>query len=81
MTTTEMLEGRHTVKLGWVEPWQACGPEGNTLYAHIELRATVHDCINLARAASKNKGLPTMGDDENHLLDFIAIHWAAVVKD
>lgn len=22
-----------------------------------------------------------MGDDENHLLDFIAIHWARVVDD
>jgi hypothetical protein len=76
MTTEEMLEQRHTLKLLWVEPWKACGPEGNELYAHLELRATVHDCVNMSRAAAKQAGRPTMGEDERHLLDFMAVHWA-----
>lgn len=78
MEIKEMLEQRHALKLLWVEPWQACGPEGNPLDAHIELRATVHDCINMSRAAAKQAGRPTMGDDRNHLLDFMAVHWATI---
>ncbi len=76
MTVDEMLEQRHTLKLLWVEPWRACGPEGNEISAHIEIRATVHDCINMCRAAAKERGASTMGNDAEHLLDFIAVHWA-----
>ena len=71
-----MLEQRHTLKLVWVEPWSACGPEGNELDAHLELRATVHDCINMQRAASKQAGRSTMGEDGRRLEDFMAAHWA-----
>ena len=80
MTTEEMLEQRHTLKLVWVEPWKACGPEGNELDAHIELRATVHDCVNMSRAAAKQAGRPTMGEDARHLLDFMAVHWAVAER-
>ena len=76
MTVEEMLEKRHTLKLLWMEPWQACGPNGVELTAHIELRATVNDCINMSRVVSKASGFPTDGDDANHLLYFIAVHWA-----
>lgn len=79
MKTSDMLEQRHMLKLAWAEPWPACGPEGNAIDAHIELRATVHDCINLSRAVAKAAGRPTMGDDENHLLEFLAVHWAVPV--
>jgi hypothetical protein len=75
----QLLEARHTAMLEWAEPWPACGPEGNALDAHVRLRATVHDCINLQRAADKQAGRPTMGDDERRLGDFIAVHWATVV--
>ena len=78
MEINEMLEQRHTLKLLWVEPWKACGPEGNELNAHLELRATVHDCINMSRAAEKQAGRATMGEDARHLLDFIAVHWATL---
>ena len=74
-----VLESRHETMLEWWEPWPACGPEGNNLDAHIAHRATVHDCINLQRQAAKMAGRPTMGDDENHLLDFMAIHWARII--
>jgi hypothetical protein len=76
MTTEEMLEQRHTLKLVWVEPWPACGPEGNELDAHLELRATVHDCINMQRDSSKHSGRSTMGDDARRLDEFMAVHWA-----
>lgn len=75
----DILESRHETMLEWCEPWPACGPEGNGLDAHIILRATVHDCINMQRLASKNRGGPTMGEDERHLLDFMAIHWARII--
>lgn len=76
MNTEELLESRHRTILQWHEPWTACGPEGNDLQAHVALRATVHDCINLQRRAAKAAGRPTMGRDADHLLDFMAIHWA-----
>jgi hypothetical protein len=75
-----LLESRHKTLLQWCEPWPACGPEGNDVDAHIVLRATVHDCINMQRRLTKAAGRPTMGDDGNHLLDFIAIHWARVLE-
>ena len=74
-----VLESRHETMLEWWEPWPACGPEGNDLDAHIAHRATVHDCINLQRLASKQMGRSTMGEDERHLLDFMAIHWARII--
>jgi hypothetical protein len=75
-----LLESRHTTFLQWVEPWSACDPEENEVIAHVVLQATVHDCINLARRAAQSAGRPTMGKDGDHLLDFIAIHWAQVVS-
>ena len=76
-----MLEARHRMKLGWVEPWPACGPEGNDIYAHLEVRATVHDCVSLQRAAVRQRGGDTMGNDARHLLDFMAVHWATLVEE
>lgn len=80
MSTDQLLEARHEAKLQWFEPWPACGPEGNELSAHISLQATVHDCINLARSVAKSKGLPTMCNYRELLLDFMAVHWAKVVE-
>ena len=79
MTIEEMLERRHELKLAWNEPWPATGPEGNHVDAHVELRATVHDCVNLARSVAKQHGHPTMGRDAEFLGDFIAVHWAEPV--
>jgi hypothetical protein len=80
MTARDMLEQRHETWLQWCEPWPACGPEGNDLDAGVVLKATVHNCVNLSRAAAKAAGRLTAGDDEDYLLDFIAIHWATVVE-
>lgn len=81
MTTEELLESRHRTLLEWVEPFPACGPEGNELTAHLIVRATVHDCINMRRAVAKAQGAPTMGDDARHLDEFMAVHIARVVAD
>jgi len=74
-----LLESRHETMLQWCEPWPACGPEGDDVDAHIILRATVHDCINMQRRVAKAAGRPTMGGDKNHLLDFMVIHWTRTV--
>ena len=81
MTTTELLQSRHTKFLEWAEPWPACGPQGNELDAHLVLRATVHDCINLQRSVAKATGRETMGNDEGFLLDFMAVNWAVPVDN
>lgn len=74
----QLLESRHLRRLTWAEPWPACGPEGNELSAHVVHSATVHDCINMQRLVAQRAGRPTMGEDDKHLLDFIAVHWATV---
>jgi len=75
-----LLESRHETMIQWCEPWPACGPDGNDLRADVILRASVHDCINMQRRVAKAAGRPTIGDDANHLIDFIAVHWAKVRK-
>jgi hypothetical protein len=77
----DWLESRHTKYVTWVEPWAACGPEGNELNAHVILRATIHDCINMRRLVAKAEGHSPMGGDRDRLLDFMAIHWAEVAHD
>ena len=79
LSIEEMLERRHELKLAWHEPWPATGPEGNPLDAHVECRATVHDCVNMARSAAKQHGLSTLGKDAEFLESFIAVHWAQPV--
>lgn len=74
-----LLEHRHTQLLCWGEPWPSCGPEGNHLDSFVEMRATVHDCINMERLTAKKLGRSTMGNDKDFLLDFIAVHWAIPV--
>lgn len=77
---TDLLQSRHEAKLAWLEPWKAVGPEGNEISAYVEMRATVHDCINLMRASWDAHGIPHLGRDEDLLLDFMTVHWAAVVR-
>ena len=77
----KLLGERHTAMLMWYEPWPARGPEGNRLDAHIQLSATVHDCINLQREYDIMSGRPTGGDDARRLQDFISVHWATVVPN
>lgn len=75
----DMLETRHETKLAWDDPWEACGPEGNELTAHVEHRATVHDCINIERRHAKLRGQPTSGNDAGFLSDFMAVNRARVI--
>ena len=70
-TPEEMLDNRFSTELEWSDPWPAVGPEGNTLDTRVTLRATVHDCVNISRAAARRKGKSTMENDKRFLLDFI----------
>jgi hypothetical protein len=77
----ELLKNRGT-KLEWLEPWAGCDSDLKDVDSHIRLSATVEDCINLQRRILKNKGrLDLCNDDEGILVDFVAIHWATIVKD
>ena len=71
-----MLESRHETRLYWDEPWEACGPQGNELTAHVTISATVHDCVNLQRAFAKSRGKSVLGNDREFLLDFMTAHYA-----
>ena len=74
----QMLECRHRLYLEWDTPLPTCGPEGNELVGHTTTRATVHDCVNMARRAAIEaaKGRPVKEDDMSLLADFMAVHWA-----
>lgn len=75
-----LLNRRMEARLAWVEPWPAVAPQGGPIDAHVEMRATVHDCVNLQRVAWEAKGIPHQCRDKDLLLDFIAIHWATVIE-
>ena len=81
MNLENLLEKRHEARVEWVEPWKACGPEGNALDAHVTISCTVHDAVNLQRSVAKQLGQSTMGRDSEHLAYFIAVHWAKPVDD
>jgi hypothetical protein len=72
-TIQELLAGRDYILLEWHEPWPATTAEFSDTEAHITLRATVSDCINLQRLTSKAaKNL----SEEELLEGFLAVHWA-----
>jgi hypothetical protein len=75
----ELLEARHTQMLQWPEPLMACGPEGNDL--SVSLYASVHDCINMQRRVARLARRSTMGNDAQHLLDFMQSKRAIVVSN
>ena len=77
MKLEDALEERHTTWVMWKEPWPACGPEGNDLSAHVTMKMTVHDAVNVARHRAKSHGVTDLvGNDHDFLLDFMAVHWA-----
>lgn len=80
-TIDELLAERNKIKLEWLEPWPACGKKGNKLDAHVAIRATVQDCINLQRETDRKNGRPIMRDDKERLLDFIVVYWAREVEE
>lgn len=74
MNILELLERRHSEMLIWLEVRPAVGPEGNALQAYVEMRATVHDCVNMQRLKAQEAGRSTIGNDERFLWDFIQVH-------
>ena len=74
-----LLKNRHTSWLEWSEPWPGRDKEYNTLDAHVVMRATVHDCVNIMRRfVGRAAGdLP----DRELLRDFVMRNWAMEVAD
>lgn len=79
MDVDQMLEHRDTVYLSWVDPWEALDLELKVFTACVHHRATVHDCIGIARERAARLGYPPYPNDREALLDFIAIMWAEPV--
>jgi len=74
------LENRHTTILQWDEPRRGKDAQGNEVTAHVTMRATVHDCINMARFAEDFAG-PTNTNEAELLNNFIAVNWAHEAND
>lgn len=75
----EILERRHELLVGFVEPWPALGPEGNELLSHVEVRMSVNDAVNHTRKIWADQGIEHRGKDRELIQDFLSIHWAVVI--
>lgn len=74
MNIKEMLRQRKTLMLEWCDPWPGIPAD-----ACVWHRATVSDCIAIAKASAAREGRALHDDDESYLLDFIAVMWATPV--
>lgn len=75
-----LLADRHNRYLQWEEPYQAMGPNGERLDAHMRLTTTVHDCIGIWRKHWDNMGIPYKDADEEILAEFVTVNWAYEVE-
>ena len=75
MNVKELLNKRNNY-LEWVVPWQGMDIMGIDTNVPVIMRATVEDCINYQRKRIKNH---SSNNEEELLLDFIAINWATIV--
>jgi hypothetical protein len=73
MDVQQMLDQRHTLFLEWPEPWPGISPEEEGVTCFVSSRATVADCLDIARylAVCADRKIPS--DEKNLLLDFIAV--------
>lgn len=74
MNIIQLLEDRHTIRLRWEEVFPARTVDGNYIEEVVEIRATVHQCVNIGRRT-------TTGDDQRVLAAFVVQHLAQVVGD
>ena len=74
----ELLENKDDIYLEFVEPWPAFDSVFDEVDAHIILRATVADCINIQRFANKTNNRQIRFSDEELLDQFIVVNWATV---
>lgn len=79
-TVEEMLENRHTVYLEWVDPWPGLNHEKEEVTTCVLHKATVQDCLAIARQSAISQGHPIPEDEVDILLDFIAVMWAEPVE-
>ena len=57
MTTQELLERRHEAKLGWVEPWPGCDPDGSETRSSMGLMLADESQPQAVRDFIKESGL------------------------
>lgn len=78
MLIAELLIARDRLYLEWCEPWPGCSAAGYPTHATVKSRATVQDCIDMARLNAVKSG-KTLSDAEL-LDDFIVVNWAQLYK-
>lgn len=79
MNAKDAVNRRHEVRLQWLEPWPGVDVEGKEVTAHILLQATVHDCINLQRAALRGRKNTVIISDEDLLINFVVANHAFII--
>jgi hypothetical protein len=81
MDIQQMLAHRDTVYLEWADPWPGIDAEEDGVTCRVSSRATVADCLNMARYSAVCNDLKVPSDEKDLLLDFIATMWAEPVED
>lgn len=81
-----LLEHRKTIRLSWGEPWAANDSQDRRFDAHVQLSATVDDCIGIQRWTHLHHCLDagheyTPDTEADLLTEFITIHWASVIEE
>ena len=65
----------------WKEPYPGLDENGVSATAHVELRCSIEDAIKIQRAHLHGKGVSTSQMANGCLLDdFVALHWAQIVR-
>ena len=65
----------------WKEPYPGLDENGAPATAHIDLKCSVEDAIKIQRAHLHGKGVDTSKMSDGCLLDdFVALHWAQIVR-
>lgn len=79
----QVLEGRHSYRVSYGEPWPGLTADHVETCAHVQITMTVYDAINYIRhsdlrgVARKTRGKPLT--DREYLIEFIIIHFADVI--
>lgn len=65
----------------WKEPYPGLDENCTQAIAHVELMCSAGDAIKIQRAHLRGKGVDTAKmSDECLLDDFVALHWAQIVR-
>lgn len=73
-----LLDRRHATYIEWDEPAPACGVLLDVVTANVRMRATVHDCISMARTEAVKRGKHLCCEDL--LISWLVTHYARCVE-